>query len=123
MLRFFGQIRTWGNRGLRKITSPGAMTGTALAALCGVVLIFPTFISAVGAAEVPLRVGFTSMTGNRLPKYLRTNDEALLELNYRTYLLGVIPKLPVFPEVSCQCCLKYQCPGTRVRSRNATQRC
>jgi NitT/TauT family transport system substrate-binding protein len=30
-------------------------------------------------------------------KYLRTKDDALLELNYRTYVLGVIPKTPVFP--------------------------
>jgi ABC-type nitrate/sulfonate/bicarbonate transport system substrate-binding protein len=30
-------------------------------------------------------------------KFLRTNDDALLELNYQTYVLGVIPKVPVFP--------------------------
>jgi ABC-type nitrate/sulfonate/bicarbonate transport system substrate-binding protein len=30
-------------------------------------------------------------------KYLRTNDDAQLELNYQTYVLGVIPKVPVFP--------------------------
>ena len=30
-------------------------------------------------------------------KYLRTNDEALLELAYRTYALETVPKIPVFP--------------------------
>jgi ABC-type nitrate/sulfonate/bicarbonate transport system substrate-binding protein len=30
-------------------------------------------------------------------KYLRLNDENLLDLNYKVYLLGSIPKIPTFP--------------------------
>ena len=37
------------------------------------------------------------MTKRVYSKYLRTNDDALLELNYQTYVFGVIPKVPVFP--------------------------
>jgi NitT/TauT family transport system substrate-binding protein len=37
------------------------------------------------------------LTKNVYAKYLRTNDNDLLELYYRTYVLEVIPKIPVFP--------------------------